>query len=166
MRPVVTCSLFLAAAASLMLGALLLGTGCPIFGGESCSDTCATSDDGECDDGGAGALYDICGLGTDCSDCGSRGGGTGGAGGDDDDTGGGGCSGGVSRSNARPGDPCGGGIGLCGGNDYQGYPVKWRCDMETCTWEIAELCDGHPVPSCNVCDGSTCLQSAAGSCAQ
>ncbi|MGE0786830.1 MAG: hypothetical protein AB7S26_14255 [Sandaracinaceae bacterium] len=37
-----------------------------------CSDTCASAGDGECDDGGEGALYDVCALGTDCADCGPR----------------------------------------------------------------------------------------------
>ncbi|XP_077984086.1 uncharacterized protein LOC144438789 [Glandiceps talaboti] len=37
-----------------------------------CSETCSYSGDGECDDGGAGSLYSLCGLGTDCKDCGSR----------------------------------------------------------------------------------------------
>ncbi|MCA9565878.1 MAG: hypothetical protein KC561_20415, partial [Myxococcales bacterium] len=40
--------------------------------GGSCSDTCATAGDGECDDGGPGALYDLCTLGSDCGDCGPR----------------------------------------------------------------------------------------------
>ena len=37
-----------------------------------CSDTCPTANDGECDDGGADALYSICDFGTDCTDCGAR----------------------------------------------------------------------------------------------
>ena len=43
----------------------------PPFGGV-CTDTCPSSNDGECDDGGPGSLYDICELGSDCSDCGVR----------------------------------------------------------------------------------------------
>ncbi len=39
---------------------------------EGCSDTCSTARDTQCDDGGEGALYDICELGSDCTDCGSR----------------------------------------------------------------------------------------------
>ena len=39
-----------------------------------CTNTCATSNDGECDDGGPGSLYSICDLGSDCNDCGARGG--------------------------------------------------------------------------------------------
>ena len=41
----------------------------PRFG---CSDTCASAKDGTCDDGGNGAQYATCDLGTDCSDCGPR----------------------------------------------------------------------------------------------
>ena len=41
-------------------------------GGGLCSNTCRTSSDGECDDGGPNSLYSICALGTDCNDCGVR----------------------------------------------------------------------------------------------
>lgn len=37
-----------------------------------CADTCPYARDGECDDGGPGALYAVCELGTDCADCGRR----------------------------------------------------------------------------------------------
>ena len=37
-----------------------------------CADTCPYAHDGECDDGGEGAVYDLCDLGTDCADCGVR----------------------------------------------------------------------------------------------
>ncbi|MFZ4738237.1 MAG: CHAP domain-containing protein [Bradymonadia bacterium] len=37
-----------------------------------CIDACEWAGDGECDDGGPGALYAACELGTDCSDCGER----------------------------------------------------------------------------------------------
>ncbi|HJL18008.1 MAG TPA: hypothetical protein RMH99_20250 [Sandaracinaceae bacterium LLY-WYZ-13_1] len=37
-----------------------------------CTDTCRWATDGACDDGGAGAAYSVCALGTDCSDCGPR----------------------------------------------------------------------------------------------
>ena len=37
-----------------------------------CTNTCSTSFDGECDDGGPNSLYSICSLGTDCNDCGPR----------------------------------------------------------------------------------------------
>lgn len=39
---------------------------------EMCSDSCRFAGDGECDDGGVGAQYRVCGFGTDCSDCGAR----------------------------------------------------------------------------------------------
>jgi hypothetical protein len=37
-----------------------------------CENSCSTAYDNECDDGGPGSLYSICGLGTDCADCGAR----------------------------------------------------------------------------------------------
>jgi len=40
--------------------------------GETCTNTCATSRDNECDDGGPASLYDVCDYGTDCADCGIR----------------------------------------------------------------------------------------------
>jgi len=51
--------------------------------GYTCSNTCkGHSTDGWCDDGGLGSEYSLCDLGTDCTDCGVRGGGGGiGAGG-------------------------------------------------------------------------------------
>ena len=38
----------------------------------SCTDTCTYAHDGACDDGGPNAEYDVCDLGSDCSDCGPR----------------------------------------------------------------------------------------------
>ncbi len=46
------------------------GTG--VTPSEGCSDTCASSNDAVCDDGGPGSQYSICGRGTDCTDCGAR----------------------------------------------------------------------------------------------
>jgi len=37
-----------------------------------CSNTCAHSRDGDCDDGGAGSEWSLCAVGTDCSDCPTR----------------------------------------------------------------------------------------------
>ncbi|CAE8694007.1 unnamed protein product [Polarella glacialis] len=37
-----------------------------------CEDTCAHANDGHCDDGGEGSKFSLCGLGTDCNDCGTR----------------------------------------------------------------------------------------------
>ena len=39
---------------------------------ELCTNTCRYANDGECDDGGPGSLYDVCAFGTDCGDCGPR----------------------------------------------------------------------------------------------
>lgn len=44
----------------------------PPGSGGLCSNTCAWANDGECDDGGPGSLYDVCDYGTDCGDCGTR----------------------------------------------------------------------------------------------
>ena len=57
------------------------GGGCRIYGdgctptwpsGVLCTDTCRYAGDGACDDGGPGASYSLCELGTDCGDCGPR----------------------------------------------------------------------------------------------
>lgn len=40
--------------------------------GAGCTETCIDSMDTSCDDGGEGSLTNICALGTDCSDCGTR----------------------------------------------------------------------------------------------
>jgi hypothetical protein len=37
-----------------------------------CENTCLWAGDGECDDGGPGADWDLCEYGTDCQDCGPR----------------------------------------------------------------------------------------------
>jgi hypothetical protein len=46
------------------------GDGGPDDGLELCDDTCEFAFDDECDDGRAGAVTDLCDLGTDCFDCG------------------------------------------------------------------------------------------------
>eukprot|EP00966_Prymnesium_polylepis_P287418 6638370-Prymnesium_polylepis.1 len=38
-----------------------------------CQESCSYSRDADCDDGGPGAEFSICTLGTDCQDCGARG---------------------------------------------------------------------------------------------
>ncbi len=48
--------------------------------GPGCSNDCAFSGDGTCDDGGPGSTFGACEFGTDCTDCGVRGGGGGGGG--------------------------------------------------------------------------------------
>ena len=40
--------------------------------GDTCESSCTHSGDGDCDDGGPGASYGLCALGSDCEDCGSR----------------------------------------------------------------------------------------------
>ena len=37
-----------------------------------CSETCGVSGNGLCEDGGPDSIYEDCGLGTDCIDCGTR----------------------------------------------------------------------------------------------
>ena len=37
-----------------------------------CTERCRYSSDGDCDDGGPGAEFSLCGLGSDCIDCGAR----------------------------------------------------------------------------------------------
>jgi len=39
------------------------------FAGTLCQNTCSASSDGDCDDGGPGAEFSWCALGTDCIDC-------------------------------------------------------------------------------------------------
>ena len=58
-----------AAVAMIAIGFFAIGASA------QCMNTCGSSGDGECDDGGPGSLYNICPLGTDCTDCGPRGGG-------------------------------------------------------------------------------------------
>jgi hypothetical protein len=48
------------------------GTGGSNNNGGMCTDTCQWANDGVCDDGGPGSEYSVCGLGTDCGDCGAR----------------------------------------------------------------------------------------------
>jgi len=45
--------------------------------GAGCTNTCRFASDSDCDDGGPGSDFDLCDLGTDCDDCGPRGGGGG-----------------------------------------------------------------------------------------
>lgn len=44
----------------------------PVEAPELCIEDCNYSSDGECDDGGPGADYNICQIGRDCVDCGPR----------------------------------------------------------------------------------------------
>jgi hypothetical protein len=44
----------------------------PVGPDHDCLDTCGHASDGACDDGGNGAEFSTCALGTDCEDCGDR----------------------------------------------------------------------------------------------
>jgi len=62
----------LAAAVGCSGGGSTTGTGNPPATTTLCTDSCPYAGDGECDDGGPGAAYAVCELGTDCADCGPR----------------------------------------------------------------------------------------------
>ena len=57
------CPLFLA---RILLLALIMG----FASAQICTETCYYTLDGACDDGGPGAAYSECSIGTDCTDCG------------------------------------------------------------------------------------------------
>eukprot|EP00966_Prymnesium_polylepis_P305047 7048580-Prymnesium_polylepis.1 len=42
------------------------------IGDSPCGESCEYAADGLCDDGGSGSDYDVCPLGSDCTDCGRR----------------------------------------------------------------------------------------------
>lgn len=44
----------------------------PVAAAALCTNTCDSANDGDCDDGGPNSEFNICALGTDCADCGSR----------------------------------------------------------------------------------------------
>eukprot|EP00935_MAST-01C_sp_MAST-1C-sp1_P000039 g39.t1 len=50
------------------------GDGSTSISSQSCNDECQYALDGKCDDGGPGSTYSSCAFGSDCSDCGARGG--------------------------------------------------------------------------------------------
>ncbi len=66
-KSVAVLKVVFAAAILPTLAGLNMGMGC-----QQCSDTCLFAGDGECDDGGAGAVTTVCPFGTDCADCGTR----------------------------------------------------------------------------------------------
>jgi hypothetical protein len=129
---------------------------------EICTDECTTSADGLCDDGGLGADYSVCELGTDCTDCGPRtvggetgtGGGTGGTG----IGGAGGSAGSVeielcSERCSRAGD------GVC--DDGGPGASDWDCEYGTdCTDCGIRLWAGRGEPVCL----NECTYSADGEC--
>lgn len=66
-RRLVLASLF---ASSFAVGGCVDGGSSPTM----CTNTCRFAGDGECDDGGGGSTTGLCAFGSDCDDCGSRGG--------------------------------------------------------------------------------------------
>jgi len=52
--------------------AALVGLTVGQTGAGSCFDDCYHRDDGDCDDGGPGAEFNVCGFSHDCTDCGPR----------------------------------------------------------------------------------------------
>ena len=46
----------------------------PVTQAPTCENTCTYSNDGDCDDGGPNSVFSVCDYGTDCADCGDRGG--------------------------------------------------------------------------------------------
>lgn len=55
---------------AVLLFTVVFGVSC---NRELCDNTCVFANDGECDDGGEGAIKDShCEYGTDCNDCGVR----------------------------------------------------------------------------------------------
>lgn len=133
--------------------------------GGACDDSCPTAFDGECDDGGEGALYDICTLGTDCADCGPRGPGSDGDGGD-----GGGCvpdCAGRECGDDGCGGTCGGGCangqscanGVCSGPDCTPSGGDCSAGQACCMAPALQACwrsDDWAGAACCILDGQPC----------
>lgn len=66
------CSARLLTNASSSAGSGSGGGGSTTIGTTTCANTCGYSTDNDCDDGGHGAEYSLCDLGSDCVDCGPR----------------------------------------------------------------------------------------------
>ncbi|MCC7535940.1 MAG: hypothetical protein IT379_06995 [Deltaproteobacteria bacterium] len=133
---------------------------------QACAETCASSMDGECDDGATGSMYSVCEFGTDCMDCGMR---------DpasctpdctvidyetDEATG-------EEREVMRPktcgSDGCGGSCGACAEGeceDYVGrcYVCRPQCDGRTCG---PDGCGGE----CGTCAAGQYCNGSTGVCA-
>ena len=56
----------------MLVSAVLWALASSVVGAIICTDSCAYSFDGDCDDGGSGSEYSFCEIGTDCGDCGER----------------------------------------------------------------------------------------------
>ncbi|MEM7608787.1 MAG: hypothetical protein AAF411_25855 [Myxococcota bacterium] len=132
-------------------------------GGSLCSNTCDFPGDGECDDGGEGAITSFCAFGTDCIDCGPRGGGGGAM-----DAGGGGGGGGCRCQGAVNGDSydiaCGeercvdGQERRC--EDRRLVGLGTSCGSSSCTALTESGCSGGP-SCCSVSGGgvATCFNN-------
>ncbi|MFK7986361.1 MAG: hypothetical protein AB8I08_10045 [Sandaracinaceae bacterium] len=103
-----------------------------------CSDTCGTSNDGECDDGGPDSLFSACALGTDCGDCGPR---------DPDVT----CTPDCAGRACGP-DGCGGSCAP-GCSSGQSCSASGQCIDDGCVQECGARECG-PDPACGVSCGS------------
>ncbi len=101
-----------------------------------CNNNCETAYDGDCDDGGSGAAYNLCGLGTDCADCGRR-------------------SSGSSSSSGSDGL-------TCHSESVTGCDIMF-CTDAACL-EAHYIVNGERV-NCNGCDVSQCAQVAGQICA-
>ena len=114
-----------------------------------CSDTCNFAGDNTCDDGGSHSQYDVCALGTDCSDCGVR---------KDKDEDGfydvEDCNDADPNSNPNAIDFSGDGIDQdCDGQDFPGL-----C-LNTCSYANDQTCDdGGPNSDYSLCAlGTDCV---------
>ncbi len=119
---------------------------------ELCTDQCSFSADGLCDDGGLGADYSVCELGTDCTDCGPRtvGGevGMGGSGFGGSGTGAAGGSGGAVQNQLCSEECPHAGDGVC--NDGGPGASHWDCTYGTDCSDCGVrgwTADGEPVCS-------------------
>ena len=109
-----------------------------------CSNTCVHANDGECDDGGPGAMYQDCELGTDCADCGARG--------EETPTPDPGMP---SDPNPNPGTPSDPGMN-------PGTPPPVHCSNECPHAYDGQCDDGGPGSMCSICTyGTDCADCGA-----
>ena len=121
-------------------------SGSAASGGAVCDDTCTYANDGTCDDGGAGAAYSLCDLGSDCGDCGSR-------------TGGSSTSG--SSAGTSSGSAATSGGAVC--DDTCSYANDGTCD-DGGTGSAYSLCDlGSDCGDCGSRTGSSSSSSSSNS---
>ena len=147
-----------------------------------CLNTCQFADDGECDDGRAGAISAVCAAGSDCNDCDGGGGGglpacstanNGCQFADDNECdesdGGGACPDGSDSNDCGRCLPGGGGGGGGGGDD--GGDTVCDVDNNGCNYandgvcDEPEVCDdGSDGNDCGVCSGGNSDEAPAGFC--